>query len=258
MPPIPSSGEALGPEATDSGGGGATAQGGRSQPPAGMFTAEQIAKARERALAYGVWDRELRRRGLVDFGGLIQRAVELLRADPDVLVNVRRRYPEMLVDEFQDTNRAAAELLMLVAGPSGSGLWVVGDRNQSIYRFRGASPSNLPGLVEQYPQLRVLTLRACYRSVPAIVRLGSAMAARMAGLAPGTEDTTGDGTTASSEATASARVGVLRQALRPVELEAVRGEGVCPAIRRGETFTDARTSAWGWRKPSNSIARWDT
>jgi superfamily I DNA/RNA helicase len=166
MPPMPSSGEALGPEATDSGGGGATAQGGRSQSPAGMFTAEQIARARERALAYSVWDRELRRRGLVDFGGLIQRAVELLRADPDVLAHVRGRYPEVLVDEFQDTNHAAAELLMLVAGPSGSGLWVVGDRNQSIYRFRGASPSNLPRLVEQYSQLRVLMLRRCYRSVP--------------------------------------------------------------------------------------------
>ncbi|HEY7848650.1 MAG TPA: UvrD-helicase domain-containing protein, partial [Ktedonobacterales bacterium] len=116
---------------------------GKLRPPDGMYTAEQIAKARERAEAYRVWDRALRQRGLVDFGGLIQRAVELLQNAPEVLDDVRGRFPQLLVDEFQDTNYAAAELLMRIAGVSGSGLWVVGDRHQSIYRFRGASPGNL-------------------------------------------------------------------------------------------------------------------
>jgi DNA helicase-2/ATP-dependent DNA helicase PcrA len=150
------------------------------QRPPGTFTQEQISRAREKANAYAVWDRALRERGLVDFGGLIQRAVELLDANPDVLAEVRQRYPEILVDEFQDTNLAQAELLRRVAGESGRGLWVVGDRNQSIYRWRGASPSNLPRLKEFYPALRVYPLRRCYRSVPTIVALGSEMAARMA------------------------------------------------------------------------------
>jgi DNA helicase-2/ATP-dependent DNA helicase PcrA len=192
-------------------------------PPDGTFTEEQIARANERAAAYAVWDRALRRRGLVDFGGLIQRAVELLLSAGDVLDDVRRRYPELLVDEFQDTNRAAGELLALVAGDSGAGLWVVGDHNQSIYRFRGASPGNLPRLVERYPGIHVVTLRRCYRAVPDIVRLGSALAARMAAVAP----------------SALAGEGVppaLREALRPLDLEAVRGDGANPAIQRGEEF----------------------
>jgi superfamily I DNA/RNA helicase len=240
MPLAPAAQEESGAEPTDNRTNKAKAQSGRLRPPAGTFTAEQIAKARERALAYGVWDRELRRRGLVDFGGLIQRAVELLRDDPDVLADVRGRYPELLVDEFQDTNRAAAELLMLVAGPSGSGLWVVGDRNQSIYRFRGASPGNLPRLVAQYPRLCVLTLRRCYRSVPAIVRLGSVMAERMAEHMAGLgADKTDVGETAPIGATDSASVSVLHEVLRPLALEPVRGNGAHPAIRRGEAFASA-------------------
>jgi DNA helicase-2/ATP-dependent DNA helicase PcrA len=151
----------------------------RAEPSKDTFTAEQIAKARERAHAYGVWDRALRRRGLVEFGGLIQRTVELLRARPNVLTELRGRYPHILVDEFQDTNAAAAELLLLLAGARGTGLWVVGDRHQSIHRWRGASPSNLPRLAQWYPALNVHTLRVCYRSVPAIVHLGIAAAARM-------------------------------------------------------------------------------
>lgn len=205
-------------------------------PPAGTFTAEQIARARERAAAYAVWDRELRQRGLVDFGGLIQRAVELLRADSKALGDVRDRYREIMVDEFQDTNRAAAELLLLVAGTTGDRLWVVGDHNQSIYRFRGASPYNLPRLVEQYPHLRVLRLRRCYRSVPRIVRLGSTMAARMAALA--TAATTSSATT-HAEASATIGMSALREAMRPVELEPVRDDGTHPAIRRHEAFVSA-------------------
>ncbi|WIG61795.1 MAG: ATP-dependent DNA helicase UvrD/PcrA [Ktedonobacterales bacterium] len=156
----------------------------KQEIPEGTYSKDQIDKAHERALAYGVWDRALHRRGLVDFGGLIQRAVEMLHARPAVLAEVRQRYRNILVDEFQDTNRAAGELLLLLAGDTGAGLWVVGDRNQSIYRWRGASPANLSLLRQHYPALHVHTLRYCYRSVPGIVAMGSTMAARMAELAP--------------------------------------------------------------------------
>ncbi|HKT37722.1 MAG TPA: UvrD-helicase domain-containing protein, partial [Ktedonobacterales bacterium] len=190
----------------------------------GAFSDEQIARARERAEAYAVWDRALRRRGLVDFGGLIQRAVELLRAHRTVLDDVQARYSQILVDEFQDTNRAAAELLLLIAGSAGGGLWVVGDQNQSIYRFRGASPGNLSRLTTRYPNVRVLKLRRCYRSVPDIVALGSAMAERMAELSP---------------AVANMPTGALREALRPLHLEPVRGDGSRPAVLRAEIFESA-------------------
>jgi DNA helicase II / ATP-dependent DNA helicase PcrA len=196
--------------------------------PGAPYTEEHVAQARERAEAYGVWDRELRRRGLVDYGGLIQRAVELLRADVAALAEIRARYPQLLVDEFQDTNYAQAVLLFAVAGAAGSGLWVVGDRNQSIYRWRGASPANLPRLVEQYPHLHVRTLGWCYRSVPDIVRLGSAMAARMAALAPGPVEGAADHGSAT-----------LREALQPLELRPVRAAGVDAAIRREERFVNA-------------------
>jgi superfamily I DNA/RNA helicase len=198
--------------------------------PGSPYTEEHVARARERALAYGVWDRALRRRGLVDFGGLIQRAVDLLGADAAALDEARARYPEVLVDEFQDTNRAQAELLFAVAGGAGYGLWVVGDRNQSIYRWRGASPANLPRLVEAYPHLRVLLLRTCYRSVPAIVRLGSAMAARMAELAP---------RPAAAAVPDHTGAAALREALWPRELLPVRAAGAAAAIQRAESCTSA-------------------
>jgi DNA helicase-2/ATP-dependent DNA helicase PcrA len=197
--------------------------------PAGTFSADQIAQAREHARAYAVWDRELRLRGLLDYGGLIQRAVETLRAVPAALAEARARYPHLLVDEFQDTNHAAAELLFLLAGERGEGLWVVGDHNQSIYRWRGASPENLPELTRRYPHLAVRTLRVSYRSVPDLARLGSDMAARMAALA--TEElsaTYGRG--------AGATRGPLAEALRPVELTANRAGNGSPAVWAGKDF----------------------
>ena len=206
------------------------------------YTREQIGKARERALAYGVWDLALRRRGVVDFGGLIQRAVELLRANEAVRADVRGRYANILVDEFQDTNRAAGELLMLVADDRGAGLWVVGDRHQSIYRWRGASPSTLTRLAARYPALQVYTLRRCYRSVPDIVRLGSAVASGMAALTALTAHCEGgaNGIDDSGEiggiALPESRL-VLEQALAPVALEAVRDAGTASPVLLGDEFT---------------------
>jgi DNA helicase-2/ATP-dependent DNA helicase PcrA len=193
------------------------------QPPPGTFTPEQIARAHERARAYAVWDRALRQRGLVDFGGLIQRAVELLRKRPIVLADVQQRYLEILVDEFQDTNFAQAVLLLLLAGPIGQGLWVVGDHNQSIYRWRGAAPANLDRLAKCYSTLRRYPLRRCYRSVPSIVQLGSVMAARMFTLAQSPPAAPQNETSADP----------------PVVLEPQRPEAPRPAVLRCEAFTNA-------------------
>ncbi len=225
-----SGGDVAGTEEEDSSTTDQPGPGTRPTLPPGTFTREQIARARERALAYGVWDQALRRRGLVDFGGLIQRAVELLRANAQVLAEVRRRYLKVLVDEFQDTNRAAAELILLAAGDPRQELWVVGDRNQSIYRWRGASPQNLKRLTEHVPSLKVYTLRRCYRSVPSIVRLGSHIAERMAARASGNEH---------QETAKQDQPGLLlRQALQPIQLEANRQEQAHPAVMHGEFLND--------------------
>jgi DNA helicase-2/ATP-dependent DNA helicase PcrA len=197
----------------------------------GTFTADDIARARERALAYAVWDRTLRQRGLLDFGSIIQRAVELLRADAAVRAEVRQRFVEVLVDEFQDTNRAAWELLTLLAEENGRELWLVGDRNQSIYRWRGASPANLERLIARYPGVRVYSLRRCHRSVPELVRLGSAMAARMAALATSA--------TSAAEQAAAEPPFALTEALRPLELAPVRQPVPAPAFLRCDTFQTA-------------------
>ncbi|MEO7000322.1 MAG: UvrD-helicase domain-containing protein, partial [Ktedonobacterales bacterium] len=177
----------LAPAQIDDDGAGETGTGSRKtrkkppqKPPAGTFTREQIARARERANAYVIWDRALRQRSVMDYGSLILRTVELLRSDAAALAEVQLRYPHVLVDEFQDTNVAAWELLALVAGVAGAGLWVVGDRNQAIYRWRGASPRNLRRLVERYPALTIVPLDRNYRSTPNLVQLGVSLAAGMA------------------------------------------------------------------------------
>ncbi len=227
MPPAPpaAEGEAALPKSSS-----------KHAPPAGTFTPEQIGRARERALAYGVWDKALRKRGLLDFGGLIQRAVELLLVRPEVLAEVRRRYQRVLVDEYQDTNRAAAEFLLLVAGNPAQELWVVGDRNQSIYRWRGASPAkNLRRLIDHFPSLRVYTLRRCYRSVPPIVQLGSHMAARMADLLAGNVPP-------AQAADDSPTTTLLQEALKPLALAAHRQENARPAVLRGEFLTPTHES----------------
>lgn len=100
------------------------------------------AKAMEVAAAYKCYEEALRARDLVDFGDLIARPVELLRENPSIRDSVRSLRPHILVDEYQDMNRASAVLLQHLVTP-GRGPWVVGDVRQSIYRFRGASPVNM-------------------------------------------------------------------------------------------------------------------
>jgi DNA helicase-2/ATP-dependent DNA helicase PcrA len=79
----------------------------------------------------------------VDFGDLLLLLVELLRKDAETLEKYRARFQHVLVDEFQDTNPVQYELLQRIAPPPESNLVVVGDDDQSIYRWRGAEVSNI-------------------------------------------------------------------------------------------------------------------
>jgi len=99
---------------------------------------ENLARQEELARVYRASERLLRERKLVTFGAQLLRAVELLRADAGLLEKLRAQYRYVLVDEFQDTNIAQLELLWLLAGERGN-ILAVGDHNQAIYRFRGAS-----------------------------------------------------------------------------------------------------------------------
>ncbi len=139
---------------------------------------EARARALEVAHIYEVYEAALRAEGAVDFGDLILRAVELLSSRDDIRGVVRAEWPHVLVDEYQDMNRASAALLELLVEP-GRGPWVVGDVRQAIYRFRGASPRNMSRFAEQFPGAKDTDLEVNYRSGGRIVRLFETFGAGM-------------------------------------------------------------------------------
>ena len=140
-------------------------------------------KAREVARIYAVYEELLAERGLLDFGDLLMRPVQLLDSCPDVLTRWQEQFPHIVADEYQDINRASAELLKRLVG-DGRGFWAVGDLRQAIYRFRGASPANVREFERDFPGGRRLRLEVNYRTRESIVGLFAASAARM----PDTQD----------------------------------------------------------------------
>ena len=117
----------------------------------------------EKARAYDAYLRLLLEHGRVDFGHQIGLALRLLRERPWLRRTLQDRHRYVLVDEFQDTNHVQFELVKLLCGPR-SNLTVVGDDDQSIYRFRGAKVENLLGFLECYPRARQILLVRNYRS----------------------------------------------------------------------------------------------
>jgi superfamily I DNA/RNA helicase/CRISPR/Cas system-associated exonuclease Cas4 (RecB family) len=130
---------------------------------------EAAEQSLEVARAYALYERALRERGWVDFGDLIARAVELLREHLDIRAQVRAQYTHILVDEYQDMNRASGVFLTWLTEPQ-RGPWVVGDVRQAIYRFRGASPVNLENFEKDFPGARTRKLEVNYRSGGKIIR----------------------------------------------------------------------------------------
>src|SRR6266566_8320233 len=141
-----------------------------AQDDEGVQAAE---KALEVAEIYACYQAGLQRRGDTDFGGLIMLATQLLQEHPEAFREQQERYQHILVDEFQDMNRASGVLLRLLAGEQRR-VWVVGAANQAIYSFRGASPANIANFQEDYPGAAVLPLNRNYRSRPDIVSLADA------------------------------------------------------------------------------------
>lgn len=131
---------------------------------------ETAERALEVANVYALYQDALAERGDSDFGGLLMLTVQLLTEHPQIQAELEQRYQHILVDEFQDINRASGVLLRLLAGEH-QRVWVVGDANQAIYGFRGASPANIANFHADYPQATVLPLSRNYRSCPDIVSL---------------------------------------------------------------------------------------
>jgi DNA helicase-2/ATP-dependent DNA helicase PcrA len=116
------------------------------------------------------------RGGLVDFGELLLRAHELWRDRPDVLDHYRRRFRHLLVDEFQDTNAIQYAWLRLLAGSTGVP-FVVGDDDQSIYRWRGARVEHINGFQKDFPGAEVVKLEQNYRSTATILKAANSVIA---------------------------------------------------------------------------------
>ncbi|HVE86264.1 MAG TPA: UvrD-helicase domain-containing protein [Myxococcales bacterium] len=124
--------------------------------------------------AYARYQELLRASNALDFGDLLLLLVELFRTNAEVLEKYRRRFRHVMVDEFQDTNPVQYQLLRLLAPPP-SNLVVVGDDDQSIYRWRGAEVDNILGFPRDYPGTRVVKLEQNYRSDQSILEAANAV-----------------------------------------------------------------------------------
>lgn len=122
---------------------------------------------------FAAYHRECRRQGLLDFDDLLERSVAMLAENPGVLAAYRRRYPHVLVDEYQDLNLAQERLVELIA----TAPFVVGDDDQSIYRFRGASRASLERFCARFPDARTVALGRNHRSSRRIVSAAAALIA---------------------------------------------------------------------------------
>ena len=116
------------------------------------------------------------RGGLVDFAELLLRAHELWRDNPELLSHYQRRFQHLLVDEFQDTNAIQYAWLRMLAGKEGV-LFVVGDDDQSIYRWRGARVEHIYRFQRDYPGASVVKLEQNYRSTSTILNAANAVIA---------------------------------------------------------------------------------
>ena len=144
--------------------------------------ANQAADGFEKTLAqaYALYQSRLREANALDFDDLIMTTVNLLRAFPDVAEHYRRRFRHVLVDEYQDTNHAQYALVReLVGAVDDPGeLCVVGDADQSIYAFRGATIRNILQFEEDYPDATTILLEQNYRSTQTILSAANAVIER--------------------------------------------------------------------------------
>ena len=141
------------------------------------------------AAAYAEYDKRLRDSNAVDFDDLIMRTVLLLQRNPLIAEHYHRRFRHILVDEYQDTNHAQYVLVRELVGAGDDGvvpaeLTVVGDSDQSIYAFRGATIRNIEEFERDFPGARTILLEQNYRSTQNILSAANAVISRNQGRRP--------------------------------------------------------------------------
>ena len=121
--------------------------------------------------------------GALDFDDILTLTVQLFREHPDVLAHYQERFEHVLVDEYQDTNRAQNEIVLML-GRAHHNVCVVGDSDQSIYRFRAADIRNILEFEQAFPDVTVITLEQNYRSTQTILDAANAVIANNLGRKP--------------------------------------------------------------------------
>lgn len=132
------------------------------------------------AKLYKEYQKRLAAADAMDFDDMINYTVKLFKENPDVLEHYGSKFKYIMVDEYQDTNHAQYELVHLLAGVHGN-LCVVGDDDQSIYRFRGATIENILNFEDDYKNARVIRLEQNYRSTANILNAANAVIANNRG-----------------------------------------------------------------------------
>ena len=132
------------------------------------------------AKAYCAYQKRLKDNNALDFDDILYVTVKLLQQEPEVREYYQRKFQYVLVDEYQDTNHVQYLLTSLLSGHWGN-ICVVGDDDQSIYRFRGATIENILSFEEQYPGARVIRLEQNYRSTQSILDAANAVIAHNLG-----------------------------------------------------------------------------
>ena len=157
------------------------------QQALGALNAESDDLARIVADVYGEYQRRLRSANALDFDDLIGETVGVLQRHPEIAQYYRRRFRHVLVDEYQDTNHAQYVLVRELVGHGATGevppseLCVVGDADQSIYAFRGATIRNIEDFERDFPDATTILLEQNYRSTQNILSAANSVIARNAG-----------------------------------------------------------------------------
>ena len=128
---------------------------------------------------FQLYEKRLRTANAMDFDDLLVNAVAMMRADESVLRSYQERFHYLLVDEFQDTNGVQNELVMMLAAEHRN-LCVVGDSDQSIYRFRAADVRNILQFEQRFPDAEVILLEQNFRSTQTILDAANAVIAKNA------------------------------------------------------------------------------
>ena len=126
------------------------------------------------AMVYREYQETLQKNNALDFDDLIVRTVELFKSCPEILDSYQERFRYIMVDEYQDTNTAQFELVRLLAQKNRN-LCVVGDDDQSIYKFRGANIRNILDFEKYFPEAKVIKLEQNYRSTQSILDAANAV-----------------------------------------------------------------------------------